>query len=195
MIESEKTLVHWNYLLALESDLEKVARYIELTKENFKTYSIELAHLLLATSSEVDVVTKSLCEKINPNAFPEDINDYRKIIKEQLPCMIEEKVFIDRYGLTLHPWENWREEENPDWWRSCNKVKHERSSHFEEANLENALNAMAGLLVVIFYFYKQEFTVPTSPIPIDVQSVTERLRPKTKLLRLSSEYYHELLWY
>src|SRR4030065_377985 len=113
MIESKKTLVHWNYFLALESDLEKVARYIELTKDNFKTYSIELAHLLLAASSEVDVVTKSLCKKINPNVSTEDIDDYREIIKKQFHHMIEEKVFIDRYGLTLHPWKNWGNGGNP----------------------------------------------------------------------------------
>jgi len=54
--------IHWNYFLALERDLEIVARYVEFTKPNFKTFSIELAHLLFAAASEVDVVAKLLCE-------------------------------------------------------------------------------------------------------------------------------------
>jgi len=65
MIKTGETLLHWNYFLALESDLERVSRYIEFDKANFKTYSIELAHLLLAASSEVDVVAKTLCQRID----------------------------------------------------------------------------------------------------------------------------------
>jgi len=56
-------LLHWNYFLVLESDLEHISRYIEFTTDNFKVYSQEFAHILLAASSEVDVVLKSLCKK------------------------------------------------------------------------------------------------------------------------------------
>lgn len=194
MIDSEKTLVHWNYFLALENDLEQIVRYIEFAKKIFKTYSIELAHLLLTASSEVDVVTKALCKKINSKARTKNIDDYKKIIKKQLPDMIKEEVFIARYGLTLHPWKNWIKEDNPDWWHSYNYVKHERSSHFEKANLKNVLNAMAGLLVTVFYFYQQEY-VSINAIYSDVKQVTEMLRPETKLLRLSEKYYFEPLVY
>lgn len=34
-IQEEESLLHWNYFLAIESDLEKVARYIEFTQDNF----------------------------------------------------------------------------------------------------------------------------------------------------------------
>ena len=182
MIDTEKTSVYWNYFLALENDLEQIARYIEFAKKNFKTYSIELAHLLLTASSEVDVVTKALCKIINSKARTKNIDDYKKIIKKQLPDMIKEKVFIPRYGLTLSPWKNWIKEDNPDWWQSYNYVKHERSSHFEKANLENVLNAMAGLLVTVFYFYQQECA--SNAIYVDIKHLAEILRPETKLLRL-----------
>ena len=81
MIKTGETLLHWNYFLALESDLERVSRYIEFDKANFKTYSIELAHLLLAASSEVDVVAKTLCQRIDSKTKLENIDDYKKIIK------------------------------------------------------------------------------------------------------------------
>ena len=60
-IEEKESLLHWNYFLAIESDLGKVSRYIEFTQENFGVYSIELAHLLLTSASEVDVVAKGIC--------------------------------------------------------------------------------------------------------------------------------------
>jgi len=46
-IQQRKSLNHWNYFLAIESDLEAVSRYIEPCKANFKTYSIEQARILV----------------------------------------------------------------------------------------------------------------------------------------------------
>lgn len=135
MIKVSKSLIHWNYFLALERDLETTSRYIEFIEANFETYSIELAHLLLASSSEIDVVIKGLCALIAPGEKRENIDDYRKIIKSHLPEFIDESIFINRYGISLKPWDNWLGEVNPNWWRSYNKVKHERDIYFDQANL------------------------------------------------------------
>jgi len=51
-------LLHWNYFLALEHDLDQASRFIEFSEQNFPVYSIELAHIFLATCSEIDVVQK-----------------------------------------------------------------------------------------------------------------------------------------
>lgn len=56
--------MHWNYYLALEHDMEVVSRYVEFCEPNFSVYSIELAHLLFAVASEVDVVAKLLCSEL-----------------------------------------------------------------------------------------------------------------------------------
>lgn len=58
MVKQDPALVHNNYFLILVSDIERVARYIAYEESNFQTYSIESARLLLAASSEVDVVLK-----------------------------------------------------------------------------------------------------------------------------------------
>ena len=65
-ITEHQSLLHWNYFLALEADVENLSRYIEFKKDNFRVYSIEIAHILLASSSEVDVVAKQLCNEITP---------------------------------------------------------------------------------------------------------------------------------
>jgi hypothetical protein len=149
MIKTSGKNIHWDYYLALECDIEKVSRYIEFDQSNFETHSIELAHLLLAASSEVDVVMKELCNLLSPDSKTENINGYRKVIKEHLPGIIEKKVVSAKFGLTLTPWDKWKEGKNPIWWQSYNKVKHERSVHFSKANLENVLNSIAGLLITI----------------------------------------------
>jgi hypothetical protein len=47
---------HWNYFLAIERDLETLARYVEFDPKNFTSFSIEIARLLLAAAAEVDIV-------------------------------------------------------------------------------------------------------------------------------------------
>ena len=63
-----KSHPHWQYFIAIESDLERTGRYVEIAPANFKTYSIEFARILQSASSEVDVVSKLVCEgKIQTN--------------------------------------------------------------------------------------------------------------------------------
>jgi hypothetical protein len=127
MVQSTTSKLHWNYFLALEKDMETVSRYIEFAEPNLAVYSIELAHLLFTASSEADVVCKLLCGKIAPNDARENINDYRRILKNGVPAICTENVFVLRYGLALTPWVNWTHhpDSNPDWWRAYNNVKHQ----------------------------------------------------------------------
>ena len=43
-ITQQPALLHWNYFLALEADLGTLSRFVELTANNFATYSIEQVH-------------------------------------------------------------------------------------------------------------------------------------------------------
>lgn len=86
--------------------------------------------------------------------------------------------------LCLIPWQNWGYEqytdkknsiryrllkgaETPQWWTAYNKVKHERTSHYQNgktnycrANLENLISAMSALFILetifIEYLKKEE---------------------------------------
>ena len=61
-----------------------------------------------------------------------------------------------RYNLKFTPWDEWHNNESPSWWRFYNKIKHERHQYYEEANLENVLNAMAGLFLLVLHYYRNE---------------------------------------
>lgn len=186
-IEEKENLVYWNYFIALEKDLEEISRFVEFSNKNNKTYSIRLAHLLLAASSEVDVVAKGLCGILDPGGRAENIIDYKNIIMTNIPDIPNEKVIIPRYGLTLHPWSNWRPKKNksPKWWGGYNNVKHQRDEHFSDANLKNTLNAMAGLLVINFYYYKVKFNQKSN------KEVTRVLEPNATLLSLNKKNYYD----
>ena len=107
MFTTSSNFLHWNYFLALESDFEKLSRYVEFSENNYGTYSLEMVRLLLASSSEVDVVLKGLCKKISPRKKPNNITTYRKMIVPEYHKICNMKVHIPRYNLDIHPWDNW----------------------------------------------------------------------------------------
>jgi len=191
--QTHRSNLHWNYFLALERDLEGVSRYIEFCPENLDVFSIELAHLLFAASSEVDVLAKSLCKLLDPEKNPQMITAYAQIIRHHLPTFSDEEIFLPRYAIQFKPWINWREPKSPNWWSSYNHVKHERNTYFQEATLQNALNAMGGLLVMLFYFQRQKLTLMDGGRNPDNKDVTKSFEPETSLIHLRNDYYYQRL--
>lgn len=181
---------HWNYFLALERDLEALSRYIEFCDQNFSVFSIELAHLLFAASSEVDVVAKLLCQLVAPNSPRGNIDHYKAALLPKIPDLPTTEVFVPRYGLSFRPWSNWTEGQNPNWWRSYNNVKHERDAYFHEATLKNALNALGALLIMTCHYYSRALADP-APSVFPSTPVMLKLEPQSSLLRLSGNHYHE----
>lgn len=149
------TYRYWQHFLALEADFASTARYVEFSGSNFSTFSIEYAKLLLAIGSEVDVLCKVICERIDSSVNRRDMDDYRTCIAAHSQIATE-KVLIRRYNLDFEPWNSWASGKNPAWWKSYNKVKHQRDIHFNEANLKNCSNAIAGLFVIVLYCHKAE---------------------------------------
>jgi len=147
---------HWKYLLTLDSDLHKVSRFVEISEQNYKTYSIEFVRILLAAGSEIDVVAKLLCKLLDAGLICKNINDHRELITNRFPKFHSMSIDISDCGIKLKPWGRWSSSQNPVWRKAYNDVKHKRDSHFSDANLENTLNAVAGLMVITWYFMREE---------------------------------------
>ncbi|TMA90480.1 MAG: hypothetical protein E6J74_23765 [Deltaproteobacteria bacterium] len=156
VIQSRAIDPHWNYFVALDDDLVKLSRYVDLHEKNFDCYSIEIARILLASAAEVDVICKQLCKKVEPNSSADNINAYRSEITVAFPNLTKLKVLVPRFGLTLRPWDEWQNQGVPLWWTAYNKVKHHRHTDYEKASLKNSLNAVAGLFVVLLHLYKDK---------------------------------------
>jgi hypothetical protein len=168
---------HWNYLLAIEHDLETLSRYIEFDETNFECFSVEIARLLLTSGSEVDVVCKQLCRKLNPLSKAENVHEYRNEIKSKYPNIHDFDVLLPRYGLKLKPWYDWKTPTGvPSWWTGYNKVKHHRDSDYHRANLRNAIYSVAGLFVVTLFFYKEKAELG-------------ELLPSPSLLRVTEKHF------
>lgn len=152
VIQRNDRPVHWDYVLAMEEDLQRLSRFVDFTG-NDDTYSIEIARILMAAAAETDVVLRALCRSLDPTSRRRSIGGYFPIVCKGYPGLNNIQVTIDRYGLTLRPWSSWTETTPPRWWTANNKVKHERASHFGAASLKNCLNAVGGLFAAVLYLY------------------------------------------
>lgn len=176
-IQTKKIEPHWNYLLAIERDLDQISRYVEFDEKNFDCFSIEIARILLASGAEVDVVCKQICRAINVNSSANNINQYRSEMKSAFPAIPKFEVVLPRFGLRLKPWDEWRKAQGvPFWWTAYNKIKHHRDSEYDQANLKNALNAVGGLFVVVLYLYRDKARLG-------------ELVPSTQLLRVGERHF------
>jgi hypothetical protein len=152
--------IHWSYFLSLEQDLATASRYVEFCTDNFATHSTEFTRLLLAACSEVDVVAKLVCRKIAPSSNAKDINAYQREILSRSPSFHGVEVLVPAHALRLFPWRSWGSGTNPTWWTEHNGVKHERDQYFKSANLENTLNATAGLFALLMYIFGIHLACP-----------------------------------
>ena len=156
-IQVKKIEPHWNYFLAIERDLDLLSRYVEFDRKNFDCFSLEIARILLASGAEVDVVCKQICKSINPKSRADNIIQYRKEIRAAFPGIPDFGILLPRFGLTLKPWDEWKKASGvPFWWTAYNKIKHQRDSEYHRASLKNALNAVAGLFVMVLHVNKDK---------------------------------------
>jgi hypothetical protein len=146
------TNLHWNYFLALEADAIHASRFVEYSPKNYQTFSIEFAHLLMSAAQEVDVLLKQICAKHGDSSEREP--GYRNFFTSKFPKIGEVKVSLSSHGIDFVPFAGWFQSPptTPSWWTANNKIKHERHTEFERANLENILFALSALLISNVYF-------------------------------------------
>lgn len=156
------TLYHWQYFLALEQDVKSLTRYIEFTQDNMRTYSIELAKILMAATQEIDVVFKQICSKYGNSS--DSANGYQQFLPKKYPKMLTIKVTLP-YELEFTPFNSWSQNQTPFWWTANNKIKHHRHTHFNQASLESVLNATSGLMIANLYFYEEQLKEPAALFP------------------------------
>ena len=176
--------IYWNYFLSIEKDLNKLSRFIEFDKKNENVFSIELARLLISSSSEFEVVSKEFCKIKNQNSKIENINDIRREVLIYIPDIYAIEINISRFGLNYKPLINWETNNNCDWWTSYNGVKHRRNIEYENANLKNAINAIGALYIINLYYYNSLQEKNTNKT-VKMEETTLELKPRPCLIKVN----------
>lgn len=177
MNTNEFQKVFWSYYLNLEEKFINTTKYVEVTKDNYLTYSIEYTSLLLNICSEIDVIFKEICN-FNQNNH-KCINDYFKVITAKFSDIFKEKVTSSFDSIELTPFFDWTSEYRPVWWENYNNVKHGRLENFNRGNLENVLNALTGLYILERYLFKNIATNSSNSHEPDIPN------PPSKIFNLN----------
>lgn len=164
----------------IQKDLEKIFEYVEPSDESFNTYSYRIHELLMRTCIEVEANFKAILEDNifrNDNGRILNMSHYVRIEKSHNLSDYEVSLPIWRGGpRTFKPFSNWKtytgeegaKKWSPDWYSAYNYSKHNRQKDFNQANLGNLLNAVAGLLVVISsQFVTEDFSAAPTTMSIN----------------------------
>lgn len=134
-------------------DLYELFNYVEPNDVNLRTYSHRLYELLLRTATEFDANCKGVLDAngyVKPGGANLNITDYFKL--EAVCHLSGYKVSFERWpNHVFKPFEAWSAGTFAPlpWYQGYNHVKHNRFAHFNEANFENVMNAIAGLLCIL----------------------------------------------
>lgn len=147
--------------LCIEKELKDIFNFIEPCEQNVKAFSFELYSLLLRACTEVELNCKLI---LTSNGYTKSGNfnmcDYKNIEKSSKISLYKISISNWRYNNAdgshyydkkiLYPFHNFALNKSPSWYSDYNDVKHNREDNFEKASLENVLNAVAGILILLY---------------------------------------------
>ena len=157
----------------LEDDLVKLFTNVEPTKDNRKVYSHRLYELLLRASTEFETNAMQILtyngytKKGNENFNIKDyykINEATKLSDYEVTCELWHPMKV------FKPFQEWCNGHSLSWYQAYNKVKHNRSSEFSKASLENVMNAITGVLAILYAQF--DYFAITGPMAIGTWNVS-----------------------
>ena len=140
---------HWKYYLMLENRLIKTLDCVELSQDNYNTYSNEFAALLQIIGAELDNFFKVYCGFCLSER--KNITDYANSIVSSYPDILNQEISIMGKDIVIKPFENWNinnASQSLFWWEAFCKVKNNRVDEFKNASLKNCLYCLAGLYLL-----------------------------------------------
>lgn len=146
-------------------DLYTLFNYVEPNDSNLNVFSHRIYELFLRTATEVESNFKGIL--VANNYQPHNrgnlniSNDYFKLANV---------LKLSEYGVTFKRWNSnnifkpfatWNTNSYTPlpWYQSYNKVKHNRQDNFHEANMENLMNALAGLLCLLHAQFGEDMDI------------------------------------
>lgn len=182
----------WPFYLRLEADFIAALNYVEFSTDNYATYSIDFERQLLSICSEIDILCKLLCERIDSTQSPSKILQYASILCNY-GHFTATRVRFERNGVEVIPFSDLTTQNSPSWWSAYNAIKHRRveNENYKKGNLENVFKALAALYVLNRYYCKE----------IATSSLSSEPSPKSQLfsivgwpvnIALGNGFYHVL---
>lgn len=141
----------------IQNDLEKLFEYIEPSDEANSTFSYRIHELLMRTCIEIEANFKAILNENVYSGSNYNIIAYKKIdITHHLSSYEVILPIWNGAPKVFTPFLEWKTNSPLTWYRAYNASKHDRQDEFKQANFENLLNAVAGLLVLLSAQFRTE---------------------------------------
>lgn len=157
--------------LLIQSDLQKLFEYIEPSDEGLKAFSYRIHELFMRTCIEIEANFKAI---LRENKYTPEKDKYKhSIYNMNIYKKINVTHHLAAYQVSLPIWngerkpfapfQRWSEDKSLPWYSAYNASKHDRQDKFKKANLENLLEAVAGLLILLSSQFRRNDFSPTLP--------------------------------
>ncbi len=160
-----------------ETKLSDILQILPFAPENKKTWSPELVNLFLDICSITDSILRNILSQGKENEELVEIKDAQdKIISKKVRCLTIDDLEVNLFsslGLTssliifltyplqvIEPYKDYRKDTHNEegWWTIYNLLKHNRIKNYTRANLDNVINALAGLFILLARYKEEEFS-------------------------------------
>ena len=149
MMRKEFLQNHWLYYLMLEKKFINTTMYVEISAENYSTFSNEYASLLQLVGAELDSFFKVYCGY--DAEAKKNIADYASYILTEYPDIKNQEVEVLGGDIIIKPFENWdcaKAKQSLAWWEAFDNIKHSRVGNKKDASLNNVLHILAALFLL-----------------------------------------------
>ena len=166
--------IFWELYMDLERQFEVFLEYVPYSEQNENTCSFKLLNLILSIGGHVDSAFKEMarypnfssnedCQKICDVLKKSEENVKKGRAPKTVPIWLSLKAFEKEYKLSekivvfkriperegVKPFKpRHSRAKSPIWWKIYNGLKHDVSINLRRANLETALNALAGAFLL-----------------------------------------------
>ncbi len=131
-----------------ERELIEIFNYVEPVSANMGTYSLMIYQLFMKCCIEFENICKNILEDNQSIANHPTIMDYWKL---------NNVLLLDKYAcrsrlinnVVFQPLKDWANGYSLNWYQDYNKVKHNRTKEFKNANLKNLINSFCSLRIML----------------------------------------------
>ena len=136
----------WRRYLSIEEDFLKARYYVAFDVKT--AHSDFLSKSIILLGAEIEHAFKKLCELIDEKAKRGNIANYKKIILQEMPGIVNLKSTLrENEEVQFFPFKDWQKG-RLSWWDIHNNIKH--SDDDENATMNVALNMLSAYQLLLF---------------------------------------------
>jgi hypothetical protein len=150
--------------LLIQEDLKKLFEFIEPSDASINAYSFRMHELLVRSCIEIEANFKAIL--LENDYIPKKDRAGNDILNMSTYQAIDATHHLSSYRVllpiwhgekkVLEPFREWKTNNSLSWYQAYNHCKHDRFKEFDKANLQNVINAVAGLLIVLSSQFRTE---------------------------------------